>query len=84
MLESSIQKQIRKSLEKEGWIVIRPITLSENGFPDLFCFRNGRTVFIEVKRPGQKLRKIQEYQKRRLEKAGFQVLVMEDNSLEDI
>lgn len=76
MLESKIQSQIVNALKKAGWLVIRPITISEAGYPDLFCFRNGWVVFIEVKRPGQKLRKLQEYRKRQLEEQGFDVMVV--------
>ena len=77
-LESKIQAQIITKLKKAGWLVMRAITISESGYPDLFCFRKGWVVFIEVKRPGQKLRKIQEYRKRQLEENGFQVYVMDD------
>lgn len=78
MLESKIQSQIVKALEDQGWTVIRPISLSKSGYPDLFCFRSGRTLFIEVKRPGQKLRKLQEFRKRELELQGFKVLVIDN------
>lgn len=77
MLESKIQSQIVKALKKAGWLVIRPITISESGYPDLFCFRKGWVVFIEVKRPGQKLRKLQEFRKRQLEEQGFDVMVID-------
>ena len=77
MLESKIQSQIIKALKKAGWLVIRPITISEAGYPDLFCFRKGWVVFIEVKRPGQKLRKLQEYRKRQLEEQGFDVMIID-------
>lgn len=30
-----------------------------SGVPDLLCVKHGRAVFLEVKRPGQKLRPLQ-------------------------
>lgn len=71
MRESLIQTQIRKHLEKDGWMVIKLIQTSMNGIPDLMALKNGRTVFIEVKQPGKKPTDLQQYRIEKLHKAGF-------------
>jgi Holliday junction resolvase len=74
MRESLIQTQIRKHLEKEGWMVIKLIQTSMNGIPDLMALKNGRTVFIEVKQPGKRPTDLQQYRIEKLHKAGFSAI----------
>jgi hypothetical protein len=38
--ESKLQSKIIKLLESDGWLVVKTIQLSKNGYPDLFCFKN--------------------------------------------
>lgn len=52
-LESSLQTKIRKELEKKGWEVVKTMAMSKNGYEDLICFRNGKTMFVEVKALGK-------------------------------
>ena len=78
MLESTIQKQIITRLDKAGWIVDKPVTRSHKGFPDLTAYKDGTTVFIEVKRPGEKPTKIQEFWILKLRMSGFDAYVMSD------
>lgn len=75
MLEQQIQSKIIKNLEKEGWYVVKLITTTKAGIPDLLCLKNGRTVFIEVKRPGGKVSKLQEFRHEELRKQGFEVII---------
>lgn len=71
-LESAIQKKIRKYLKDNGWIVIRPIILSESGWPDLQAIKKGRVIFFEVKRPGEKSEPLQVYRRKELIKQGVE------------
>lgn len=59
MSEQKIQTKIKKHLESDGWKVIKTIVLSEAGHPDLFCFKNGVTIFIEVKDKGKEPSQLQ-------------------------
>jgi len=77
-LESAIQAKIIKALERGGWYVIKLIQTNKNGIPDLLCLRNGRAVFIEVKRPGEKPTPLQLQRHRELKDTGFQVEVVND------
>lgn len=61
MLESKIQAKIIKKLESENWLCLKLIKTNKNGIPDLVCFKDGETMFIEVKQPNGKLSEIQKY-----------------------
>lgn len=76
LLEAKEQTKIKKHLEREGWIVVKTVQLSESGYPDLFAFKDGITLFIEVKREkGGRLSEIQKYRIEKLTEQNFKVLV---------
>lgn len=70
-LESKIQARIIKRLEKEGYWVVKIILSSKPGFPDLLVLKDGKAFFVEVKRPGEKPRPLQEYRMNELRELGF-------------
>jgi len=74
MLESQLQRAIIQNLTAEGWLVIKLIKTNTNGIPDLICHRQGRTAYIEVKRPGYKPTPLQEYRHRQLQQQQIQVI----------
>lgn len=74
MLEQQIQSKIIKNLEKEGWYIVKLITTTKAGIPDLLCLKNGRTVFIEVKKPGEDSEPLQKFRHQELRQQGFQVI----------
>lgn len=80
--EQQLQTKIIKYLESEGWIVVKTIQLSKNGFPDIFAFRGGITIFIEVKSETGKATELQKYRIEQLTKAGFIAFVC--NSFENM
>lgn len=55
--------------------MLRPISVSKSGYPDLWCLKDGETVFVEVKQPGQKPTPLQELRHKELMDHGFQVIV---------
>ena len=71
MKEQDLQNKIIKELKSNGWDVVKTILLSKNGYPDLFAFKKGVTIFIEVKKPNGVRSKIQEYRIKELKKEGF-------------
>jgi len=75
-LESTIQARIIKRYEGMGWFVVKLNLTSTPGIPDLLCLRQGRAMFIEVKRPKQKPRPLQQYRINQLREMGFEVLVL--------
>jgi Holliday junction resolvase len=77
MLESKIQAKIIKSFTDGGYMVIKLIKTSKNGIPDLMALKDGKTIFIEVKRPLLgKLSKVQEYRIKELKEYGFETLIL--------
>lgn len=75
MNESSIQSSIKRTLEIYGWLVTKLIQTTTNGIPDLMALKNGKTVFIEVKRPGNKPTPLQLFRHDQLRRKGFEVIV---------
>lgn len=69
--ESKLQTRIIKHLESNGWIVVKTIQLSKNGFPDVFAFKKARTIFVEVKEPSGKRSELQKYRIEQLNKELF-------------
>ena len=75
-LESVIQSKIIKRYENAGYIVVKIGLCNKGGFPDLMLLKNGKATFVEVKRPGQKPRPLQEYRLKELRDAGFDAFVL--------
>lgn len=71
MKESQIQKKKIKQLEEEGYFVIKLVLTNKMGIPDLLALKNGKALFLEIKRPDTKLTKLQEYRIQELKKQGF-------------
>jgi len=67
----SYQTKVKDKLKKEGWTVLKTIKLSDSGYPDLFCFRNGVTMFVEVKEGKDTLKPLQKLRIDQLIKEGF-------------
>jgi len=74
--ESEIQRRIVAALRAEGWLVIKLIQTTYNGIPDLICHRDGRTVYIEIKRPGIAPNALQALRHDELRDAGMEVYVL--------
>lgn len=74
MREQQIQSRRIKELEAEGYYVIKLINTNKNGIPDLIAIPKGSDVlFVEVKKPGGKLSKLQEYRLKELEAHGVKI-----------
>lgn len=91
MIESEIQKNIKKYLELQGFLVYRMnsgqgrynIKLAPAGTPDLLCIMdNGRSLWIEVKQPDKEATEIQKEMHHKLRMAGQQVIVA--HSLDEV
>lgn len=75
-LENRIQADIIKRYEQQGYLVVKIGLCNKQGFPDLMALKDGKASFIEVKRPGQKPRILQEYRHQELREQGFEVLIL--------
>ena len=75
---SNFQKKLIKEYEQKGYIVIKTIRLNQNGFPDLFLFKNGITTFIESKELKDDLSELQKLRIDQLIKNGFDAKCIKD------
>ena len=61
-LEDKEEQDVVDWAEKHGWIAVKVNILGNVGYPDrIFIGPHGRTVWIEMKKRGQKPRKMQYY-----------------------
>lgn len=76
MTEQQIQTKRIKELEAQGYYVIKLIRTNKNGIPDLIAIPpNSDVLFSEVKRPGGKLSKLQEFRIKELNQIGIKTEV---------
>ena len=74
--ESKIQSKIIKFLKKEEWFTTKIISASPNACPDVYAFRHGKVLFIEVKAPNGRLSPLQAHRHKEILKlTGETVLV---------
>ena len=79
-LEGDIEKRVRDAATADGWWVLKLVCLGHRGFPDRWFIKPGPTiVLMEFKRPGKKVRKLQEHVCKKLEALGFEVWWDVDN-----
>ena len=76
MTEQQIQTKRIKELEAQGYYVIKLIRTNKNGIPDLIAIPpNSDVLFSEVKKPGGKLSKLQEFRIKELNQIGIKTEV---------
>ncbi|MEN7553157.1 VRR-NUC domain-containing protein [Clostridioides difficile] len=74
MLESKIEKRLKKEIELLGGKAMKFISPGEAGVPDrIVLLPEGHVIFVELKAPGKKLRKLQQYKMLELRELGFKV-----------
>ena len=77
MTEQQIQSKKIKELESQGYYVIKLVKTNKNGIPDLLVLpKNSDAFFIEVKKEGGGLSKLQEYRINELNKHGLQTQIL--------
>ena len=75
--ERDVERMLKKSVERAGGLCFKFLS-GVSGVPDRLClFLGGRVVFVETKRKGEKPRKIQERQIRKIRELGFRVEVID-------
>lgn len=75
----SYQKEIIKTYEKEGYLVLKTIRLNHNGYPDVIAFKDGKVIFIEVKEETDTLKPLQKKRIDDLKKQGFNAFCVQKN-----
>lgn len=74
MLEKQVEQYLIKQVKSLGGLSLKLTSII--GIPDrLVLLPGGRCVFIELKRPGEKPRKVQVLRMKQLRKLGFKTYV---------
>lgn len=83
MIEKRIETKLVEEVNKINGLCLKLNSQSANGIPDrLVLFPKGKIYFIELKRPGEDLRSLQKYWKRKLNRLGFPAIKID--SLESV
>lgn len=77
MLENKIEIELRKQVEEIGGKAFKFSSINNNGVPDRLVLIKGQCYFVELKRPGEKLRPLQKVVRKRFQKLGFKVYVID-------
>lgn len=77
-MASSFQSKTIKEYENKGYLVLKAIRLSKNGFPDLQCLKNGETIWIECKEKNDTLKPLQKLRIDQLISLGFDAFCIQD------
>lgn len=76
MEESKIQSYLIRELKKKGWFVRKIARTNSPGDPDLFTFKEGRVVWIEIKKSGRIADPLQEYKRKEIVSYGMESIVI--------
>lgn len=74
MQESKVKTYLVNQLIKRGWFVRLIIKTNNPGDPDLLTYKDGVTVWIEMKKEGREPDPLQEYRKKEIISFGMQCI----------
>ena len=81
MAEKDIEQYLRDEVKKAGGRAYKFVSPGNAGVPDrLVLFPEGRIVFVELKARGKKSTPLQIGQQKRINRLGFEVLVIDCKS----
>lgn len=76
--ESAVEKEAWEHAESKGWFRTKIMRTSKHGFPDHYFIRDGVTILVEFKRPGEDLKPHQKKRIWQLRKHGARVEVIDN------
>jgi hypothetical protein len=76
--EKAVEYAVSRFAREQGCLVLKLNVLGQVGWPDRMYLYRGNILFIEFKRPGERVRAIQEHIHERIRQHGFPVLVIDD------
>lgn len=77
-MASKYQNKIKAEMKARGYRVLNVIRLGDNGFPDLQCLKDGKTVWVECKEANDTLKPLQRKRIDELRALGFEAYCMQD------
>ena len=83
MEEKQIESKLVKAVKARGGMCLKFVSPGFDGVPDrIVLLPGGRLAFVETKATGKKMRPLQKFRKRQLERLGFLVFCLDNE--EDI
>ncbi|MFD7541258.1 MULTISPECIES: VRR-NUC domain-containing protein [unclassified Streptomyces] len=76
--ERDIEGYLLDQCRAHGFLCLKFVSPARGGVPDRLVVAQGRIVFVEVKRPGGRLRKLQQRTHVKLRRHGAEVQVVDD------
>lgn len=80
-LESKLQSKVIQHLKKTGWFVRKILATNCPGDPDIYAYRNGRTIWIETKREGKVARPLQFFRHKEIIESGMECYCVDSMDL---
>ena len=77
--EGRVESHLTKECKKYNILCYKFQSPSNSGVPDRVLVGNGKVFFVELKRPGEEPRKLQQQVIKKLQKAGATVYVADNN-----
>jgi len=77
-MASNFQNKIIKEYQSKGYLVLKIIRLSESGYPDLLCIKDGVSTFIECKESNDTLKELQKLRIAQLRSSGVKAFCLQD------
>ncbi len=77
MKESRIERELTRRIEAIGGSCFKWVSPGNRGVPDRIVIYQSEVILVELKRPGEKLRPLQEYQRRKFSELGVVVEVID-------
>jgi len=75
------QSKVKKQYESQGYLVLNIIRLSDSGYPDLMCLKDGKVIFIECKTGNDTLKPLQKHRIDTLKQKGFEAYCLKDGEI---
>ncbi|MBR2215986.1 MAG: VRR-NUC domain-containing protein [Selenomonadaceae bacterium] len=81
MLEKTLEAKFRKAVEAAGGLALKFVSPGRAGVPDRIVLApGGRVFFVELKRPGEGLRPLQQQTVKTFQKLGHNVTVIDSET----
>lgn len=77
-MASKFQSKIIKQYKDNGYLVVKIIRFSDNGWPDLQCIKDGVSTWIECKEANDTLKDLQKYRIDQLNNFGCIAFCLKD------
>ena len=77
MKESKIERELLRQIEAIGGRCFKWVSPGNRGVPDRIVIYQSEVILVELKSPGEKLRPLQEFQRRKFAELGVKVEVID-------